>query len=297
VVALQHRVETADEQVVDDDVSLTSARADVERLEAGLSRALLAASADDIRRLAKRASDALAVVERRRERAGERPDLDPAADAAVRAAVARYRAACAARSTIGETRQRLLARGNAAAVTSLGAAGLLVAAGVAPMALPVAFFVVASTVGPATATAMAATRRTDAQRAVAAAREAWVEALEQAGVATMGALSARRLAVRAWERHNAEVALAEEAAAPHLRAWHRVAGPGVDPADVEAVLAQVAALRAAQLRLLAVHLSQRAAEPEPEAVVVLEPVVDVRPASWFDDALERIRGRRFSLGT
>jgi len=328
VVALQHFVETPDD-AGERALPHADARAEVERLGAGLSRALLAASPEAVGSLAARAAEAGAAAARRRARVGERPALDPDANAAVVVAVAEYRGACAARLTNEVERNRVLAVGNAAGVAGLAVAGVLSMAGVPVMAIPVAVAIVGAAVGPATACVIALNRTSLAVRRVLVARADWSAALDRAGLPTMGALQARRVAVAGWERGVAEAEAAEQAAIPHLRAWHRMAGPGVPPGDAEALVDQVARLRSAQLHLLSLLIEDRmravppvVAAPDPEiaaaddatATVVqpLTPAAEVvgrtpsprapvgprRPeplAGWLHDALDRIRGRRATL--
>jgi hypothetical protein len=113
---------------------------------------------------------------------------------------------------------------------------------------------------------------------------------------TMGELSARRVAVAAWERRCREAAAAVEAARPHQRQWYRLAGPGISPLDVDDVLARVEELRAALLRTFGLLLSERV---EGSAMAVLAPAAEVaQPESaptWLDDALSRLRGNKLRL--
>jgi hypothetical protein len=263
---------------------LASARADVERLSAGLSRGLLASTPSRLRSLAAAAADAVAAAERRRARVGERPELDAQADAAVSAAVEEYRAACAAHEAVARERQRLLVAGNGAGFGSFVLAGGLLSVGAPVMSAPVAFFMLGAAVGPLTAAVIALNRTSLAVRGVGTARSQWATALDRAGCPTMGSLHARRLAVAGWERRQAEAAAAESAAKSELRAWQLVAGPGAAPSDVEEVVARVQRLRAAQLRLLRFMLESRLhAPPLPP-----QPIVS---AGWLSAALDRIRGR------
>lgn len=292
MVALHYGYE-ADVEAAD----LSEARREVERLEAGLSRSLLATPPDVLRAIAERARIAEAAVARWQARVGERPDHDPAADAAVAAAVEEVQAARLDQNAALHERHRLLAAGNGAGVLGLGVAGGLVLLGVSPMALPVAVAVAASPIGPVVSAWMAAQRCSLAARRVFTARAQWSAALDAARAPTMGALAARRIALAAWERRQAEADVAAEAARPQLRTWYRLAGPGIPPTDVEDVLARIEALRQAQLRLLGRLLAEVV---ERQAMAVLAPPAEVAEPtaapSWLSDALDRIRaGGRLRL--
>jgi hypothetical protein len=227
---------------------------------------------------------------------GERPSLDASADAAVVDAVAAVTAARTDQNTAIYERHKLLAIGNALGVLALGAAAGLVGLGVAPMDPPVALAVMSAAAGPLTAGWLSTQRCSIAARNVGTARSKWAAALEATGMASMGDLAARRVAITAWERRCREAAAAVEAARPHQRPWYRLAGPGVSPADVEEVLARIAELRAALLRLLGALLEERV---EGSAMAVLAPPAEVArpeaPPSWLDDALTRIRGSRLRI--
>jgi chorismate mutase len=286
VVALQHGFEA--------DVApagLTEARDEVDRLSAGLSRALLAAPPDVVRAIAERARLAEAAVARWKARVGEPPALDDAAEAAVHAAVTEVQAARAHQNTALHDRHRILATGNGAGVLGLGVAGGLVLFGLSPMGLPVAVAVAASPIGPCVAGWLAAQRCSVAARRVGTARAAWSSALERAGATTMGELSARRVARAAWERRCREAEVAEETARPQIRAWYRLAGPGIPPTDVEDVIDRIEELRQAQLRLLGMLLSEVV---ERHAMDVLAPPAEVADPTaaptWLEEALARFRG-------
>jgi hypothetical protein len=285
VVALQYGDEAEEEPR-----GLARARHDVERLEAGLSRALLSTPPDVLRAIADRAARAEAAVARWQARVGERPPLDESRAAAVDAAVDEVRAARAGQDVALRERHRLLATGNGAGLLGLGVAGGLVLLGSSPMALSVAVAVTASPIGPIVASWMATQRCSLAARRVGVARREWAAALDAAGAPTMGALAAQRIAVKAWERRSAEAAVAVEAARPHQRAWYRLAGPGVPPTDVDGVLARIEDLRRAQLRLLGLLIEQVV---ERRAMDVLAPAAEVaQPAAaptWLEDALDRFR--------
>lgn len=294
MVAVQHAFDVPDRESTD----IESCRAEVERLSAGLSRALLGSTPGGLRALANEAVRAAAAAERRRARVGERPDLDTDADAAVSAAIEEYQLACAARSTTAEQRQRLLAIGNSAGLASFVAAGGMLAAGMQAMAPPVAVLVVGAAAGPLTTAALSLHRASLAVRDVLVARSRWAAALDEAGCSTMGALHARRLALAGWHRREAEAVAAEEAAQRSLREWQMVAGPGVPPTDVDMVVDRWRQVRAAQLRLFGLLLDARlqapAERPAPLPVpIALQPV----PAAngWFSSALERLRGRKLNF--
>lgn len=280
MVALQHGAYPPAENGSE----LASARADVERLSAGLSRGLLGSTPARLRALASSAAEAMAAAERRRERVGERPELDGRADAAVSAAVDAYRAACAVHVTVKRERQRLLMVGNGAGLGSFVLAGGMLSAGASVMSPPIAFFMLGAAVGPLTAGVIGLNRTSLAVRGVGTARSQWAEALDRAGCPTMGSLHARRLAVAGWERRQAEAVAAEAAAKSELRAWQLVAGPGVAPSDAEAVVARVQRLRAAQLRLLRLMIESRMHAPP-------LPPKPVASTGWLGAALDRIRGR------
>lgn len=285
MVALQYGDEAEEEPR-----GVARARLDVARVEAGLSRSLFSTPPDVLRAIAERAARAEAAVARWQARVGDRPALDETRAAAVDAAVDEVRAARAGQDAALRDRHRLLATGNGAGLLGLGVAGGLVLLGSSPMALPVAVAVAASPIGPTVAGWMATQRCSLAARRVGVARADWAAALDAAGAPTMGALAALRIAVKAWERRAAEAEVAVEAARPHLRAWYRLAGPGVPPGDVDAVLARIEALRQAQLRLLGLLIGEVV---ERRAMDVLAPAAEVtRPASaptWLEDALERFR--------
>ncbi|MDQ3107656.1 MAG: hypothetical protein M3Q68_07625 [Actinomycetota bacterium] len=269
---------------------MADARREVDRLGAGLSRALLATSPEALRSIAARAARAEAAVARWQARVGDRPPLDPKADAAVLDAVAEVRSARAGQNQALRERHRLLTTGNGAGVVGLGVAGGLVLLGLSPMALPVAVAVASAPIGPVIGGWMATQRCSLAARRLGVARAAWSAALEATGVETMGGLAAQRIAVAAWERRSAEAAVATETARPQLRAWYRLAGPGVPPIEVDAVLDQIERLRQSQLRLLGLLLAERL---DARAMAVLAPPAEVASPttapSWLGDALDRIR--------
>lgn len=288
MVALHQRYEPDGEPA-----GLSDARGEVERLGAGLSVSLLATSPDVLRMIAERARRAEATVARWQARVGDRPPLDPAAEAAVVAAVEEIKAARADHDAALRARHRLLATGNSAGMVGLGAAAGFVLLGVSPMALPVAVAVAASPIGPLIAAWRATQRCSLAARRVGTARAAWVDALDATGASTMGDLAARRIAVAAWERRGQEAEAAVEAARPQRRAWYRLAGPGVAPSEVEELVARLEALRQAQLRLLGCLFSEVL---ERRAMDVLAPAGELAqpsaPPSWLGDALDRLRGSR-----
>ncbi|HVF33325.1 MAG TPA: hypothetical protein VM933_09845 [Acidimicrobiales bacterium] len=292
-MALHQRYEADDEPA-----DLASARAEVEWRTAGLSRALLATPPDTLRTIAERARLAEVALGRWQARVGARPALDPVADEAVLAAVGEVQAARAQQNVALHERHRLLATGNGCGLLGLGVAAVQIFAfGSSPMALPVAVAVAASPIGPLVSGWLAAQRCSIAARRLLVARARWSSALDAAGVATMGDLAARRIAAAAWERRSAEAEAAVEAARPHQRAWYRLAGPGVPPTEVDAVLDRVEELRQAQLRLLGRLLAHVV---EGRAMSVLAPVEEVAsptsPPSWLDEALDRIRkGGRLRL--
>lgn len=290
MVALHTRYEPSSRRTDEEPADRGAARREVEQLEAGLSRALLATPAEELRMVAERARLAEAAVARWEARVGDRPSLDAAADDAVLAAVSEVQAARAGQNDALHDRHRILSVGNGAGVLGLGVAGGLVLLGSSPMALAVAVAVAASPIGPVVAGWMATRRCSRAARRVSRARSSWSEALDATGAATMGDLAALRIAVAAWERRSKEAEAAVEAARPHQRAWYRLAGPGVAPTEVEAVLERIEALRRAQLRLLGRLLSDLV---ESRAMAVLAPPDEVAspasPPSWLEDALARFR--------
>lgn len=295
--------------------AVVAARDELDRLQTGLPRALLAAPTEVIRDLAERALQAEAVVGRRRALLGDKPALDDAAEAAALDAAAAYEQACGARSRTRARSQVLLAQGNVVALGCLGLAGSLHLSGLHPMATPVVAAVVGAAGAPLAAVAVSARRRAAARTALAAARQSWASALDEAGVPTMGALAARRLAVSAWELRRRELEVAEQAAARQGRAWQRLAGPGARPERVESLLERLTALRRAQLRLLAALLQARleaaapappvlvaTTEPQGEADLQLAPrfVPEPEPApeppkSRIDEVLERLRDGKLHL--
>ena len=293
MLALHHLWESAEDPAA---AAIAELRGEVARLEAGLSRALLSTPASEIRRVAAQAARAEAAVARWQARVGERPALDADADAAVLAAVAEVTAARADQNAALYERHKLLALGNALGLLALGVAGGMIGLGAAPMDAPVAMAVVSAAGGPLTAGWLATQRCSLAARSVGSARARWAAALEATGMASMGDLAARRVAIAAWERRCREAAAAVEAARPHQRPWYRLAGPGVSPDDVGDVLARVEALRAALLRLFGLLLAERV---EGSAMAVLAPPAEVAQPeaspTWLDDALTRLRGTKLRL--
>lgn len=273
-----------------------TARTEVERLQAGLPRALRATPADVLRSVAARAERARRAAERWEHRIGPRPELAEDAEAEALAAKEGFACSSSAREQVLDDCTRLLARGNALAAVALGGAGGLGLIGRSPMGLGVAVAVAAAPLAPLTALWLAATRTSIATRDQRAARQRWAAALEGTGLPTMGALAARRVAVVAWERRQREAAAAWEAARPHLRAWQRLAGPGVAPGDIDVVLARIEELRAAQLRLLGMLLDERVAAT---AMNVLAPEAEVAAPeaapTWLEEAMSRFRGGKLRL--
>jgi hypothetical protein len=290
---MHHRWESADEPTAS---SVDDARAEVDLLASGLSRALLAMPPREVRRLASSAARAEAAVARWQARVGERPELSTDADAAVVTAVDDVKAARIDHDAALFERHKVLAIGNVMGLSALAAAAGLVALGVPPMDLPVGVAVVSAAGGPLAAAWLATQRCSLASRNLGTARRRWASALDATGAGTMGELAARRVAVAAWERRCREAAAAADAARPHQRAWYRVAGPGVSPLDVDDVLSRIELLRRAQLRLFAALLEARV---ERSAMAVLAPPDEVAAPSqaptWLDDALSRLRGNRLRL--
>lgn len=273
-----------------------AAHAEVERLQAGLPRALLATPTDVLRSVAARAERSRRAAERWEHRVGPRPELAEDAEAEVFAAKDGFAASSSVREQVVDDCTSLLVRGNALAAGALGAAGGLALIGGSPMGLGVAVAVAAAPLAPLAALWLAATRTSIVTRDQRAARQRWGAALERTGVPTMGALAARRLAVGAWERRQREAAAAWEAARPHLRAWQRLAGPGVAPGDIDIVLARIDALRAAQLHLLGMLLDERVSAT---AMNVLAPEAEVAAPeaapTWLEEAISRFRGGKLRL--
>jgi hypothetical protein len=253
MVAIQHLVDVP-APVLD----VAAAREQVALLQHGLPTTALATRPEDLRRLARRALDAERAAFRRRAKVGDEPLLDDvAAAAAVDAhlAVRLARAGVAAASSDG---MRWLAMGNAWGVAGLVAAGVMVVrAGYEPMAAPVYAAVIGGATGPLATAMLALTRRSFASMKVASATVAWAKALAATGFETMGQLAARRIARQAWLRRTHEAAIATDAARDARAAWHRVAGPHCHPREAPAVVAQLTALRAAQLQLLRALIADR----------------------------------------
>lgn len=283
-------------EVPEEPADVAVSRAEVERLQAGLRRPLLATPPDVLRAIAWRAVRARGAAERWERRVGERPQLDPEADAAAVAAKAAYDEHRLRREQTVDRAVRVLARGNAGGLLAFAVAGGLVLAGSSPVDLPVAVAIAVAPVAPLTGSWIGARAGRSATRAQRAAHARWCDALEATGLPTMGALAARRVTVSAWERRREEAAAAWENARPHLRAWQLLAGPGIPPDDVEDVLLRVEALRQAQLRLLGMLIGARV---EGSAMAVLAPVEEVAAPEdaprWLTDALHRFRGGRLRL--
>lgn len=275
---------------------MSTARAEVDRLQAALPRALMATPPDVLRSIATRAARARRAAERWEQRVGPRPELADDAEAEVFEAKDRFAESSVAREQVLDECSHLLTRGNALAAVALGAAGSFALLGRSPMGLAVAVAVAAAPLGPLGALWLAASRCSIATRDQRAARQSWAAALEATGMASMGALAARRLAVRAWERRQREAAAAWEGARPYLRAWQRLAGPGVPPDDVESAIARIEQLRAAQLQLLAILLDECVSA---RVMNVLEPEAEVAepeaPPTWLQEALNRFRGGKLRL--
>ena len=272
------------------------ARALVDQLQAGLPRALLATPPDVLRSVAGRAARAEVTLQRWERRVGDRPALCLDSAAAVDEAKRRFESLHEMREKVVDQCTRTLVRGNVLALGALGAAGALVAAGGSPMDLPVAVAIVAAPLAPVAAGWMAASRTSVATRDERTARQGWADALEGAGVPTMGALAARRVAVGGWERRKVEAAAVAETARPDLRAWQLLAGPGMPPAEVDALLERIECLRQAQIALLGALLDTRV---ETQAMAVLAPASEVAEPeaapSWLADALIRFRSGTLRL--
>lgn len=275
---------------------VATARAAVDQLEGTLGRSLLAVPPDVLRSIAARAARAEAAAQRWEARVGDRPPLVAVADAAAVAAKAAFDASRLEREETVDACTRWMARGNLAGIAALAAAAALVSIGRSPMELPVATAVAAAPIGPLVSGWMSARGSTLAVQRERAARSRWSEALEETGLPTMGALAARRVALAAWERRREEARAARDGARPQIRAWHRLAGPGVPPAEVEEVLARVEALRRTQLRLLGALLAARV---ERSAMAVLAPEAEVSAPDaaprWLDEALQRFRSGRLRV--
>lgn len=291
------------------------ARARVERLHAGLSRALLASTPEFLAGVAQRALDATSVAARRSALLGDRPALDGAAVAEIDACVGDFRLAVQQLARARRDRHRLIACGNTVGVAALASAAVMLASGVDLMALPVAAAVFGAAGGPLSAAFLAANESSAAVREVDRRRARWAAALDRAGLVSMGQLAATRLAVAGWERRAQEAEIAEASAKSHVRAWQRLAGPGVAPSEAAAVIDRLSELRAAQLELLRLLLEQAlhsssgnrlgdqvrapiALPPVPAPVAILETAraaAEDAPQSRLDDILHRIRGRKLRL--
>lgn len=268
MVALQHLTDFAPPPL-----DVATARADVERLRAGLPDTLLALRPEEIRRLARRALDAEKAALRRRSKVGDEPTLDESAAAEAIAAHEAVRSARQGERDALNDSMRWLAIGNVWGIGGLlVAGGLVIRGGFEPMATPVYSAVVSAAAGPFSTTLLGLTRRSFASMRVSSAVAAWAQALAGAGFETMGELHARRLSRAGWERRTAEAAAANGVARDARAAWHRVAGPDRHPRQAPVLIAQMAVLRAAQIELLRALLAERMRPRE-----LTRPAEDVGP--------------------
>ena len=126
-------------------------------------------------------------------------------------------------------------------------------------------------------------------------------ALNEIGVATYGQLRAAEVQLEAWERRQREATATREVAKRHRATWHRLAGPKAEPANVDALLQRVEALRQAQLRLFGECLRELSARRASEVLdLTAAEVIELTPPpaalpSRFTDVLDRIRGRHLRL--
>lgn len=195
----------------------------------------------ELRRLAAVVTEADDVVAVGRADVGPTPRLDHQAAAAARRADDALRDARRTRAEFVDRSTRVLVLANAT-----GAA--LVAARLATEAVDPAFFLVA--VLPLAGLVFGSAGLVATARDGRAARRARARALRTNGVATLGGLAGREARWDAWAERAAHLAVAESAAVRARAAWHEVAGDGVEPADIEGVLAAVVAADAARLDVL-----------------------------------------------
>ena len=287
MVALRHLFEPTTPRL-----DVADARAEVERLRAGLPDTLLAKRPDEIRRLAREALDTQRAAERREALVGEPVVVD---EETTGRAIDAHAELLAAREALRVARNAALTRitvGNAWGLTGIGAAAAMVMGGAEPMGQQISIAMLAAGAGPLAAATAGLVLRTRVAADVRRAARSWTEAMAATPFATLGELHARRLSARAWQRRRAEADAARAAAREARAAWHRVAGPAVHPREAPSVLAQVAVLRAAQLDLLASMLAanvDRLTRP-PEVFVVAPDDGGLQHTGVFDRL--RLRGLR-----
>ena len=247
-------------------------------MQHGLPLTLLARRPEEIRRLARNALDAEKAAFRRRGKVGASPAFDEVAADAVVGSYERVKGERNEVRAAAADANRWLAIGNVWGLAGLTTAGALVIRfGFEPMSSSVYGVVVAAAVGPIATTMLGLTRRSFASMRLSAATTEWLAALSASGFDTMGELSATRISMGAWRNRQAEAAAAASAARDARAAWHRVAGPKVHPREAPALIAQMTALRAAQIELLRALLVERTnpLTPTPFEVVWAVPAAAV----------------------
>ena len=274
------------------------ARAEVERLAAGIPVSALATPPTVLRDLAGAALCAERTAAARALRLGARPGDASADRVALDAwddlgrAVDEYEVGC-------DEAQRAFACGNVMGVAGLVASGALVLAGVDHAHGVVASFVLGAASGPVLGGGVGLLRRQTARNALDLARLRWRQALDATGLETLGALRARSVARNGWERRSAEVELLRCEARRRREAWHRIAGPKTAPERVEELVDRIEAVRQAQLRLVKLCFEEVLRRESDGPAVVVDLVRPLELAAdepnRFEALLEKMRGRRLRL--
>lgn len=181
-------------------------------------------------------------------------DFDAAADAAVTSAYEDVTTARQESEAAALRRDWLLTAGNASGGGLFVLAALSLVRGTNPMSPAIAGLLGGATIAVAAGliSAFIITRR--ARIVLATALGIWHDAMDGAGVATMGEIHARRLRHQGCARATMEHEAAEEVAANAEKEWRRLVGRSWQPEDVAALLRYLAELRGHILTRLAASL-------------------------------------------
>jgi hypothetical protein len=170
-------------------------------------------------------------------------------------------------------------------------AAVMVNRGIDPMSTVIYGTISAAAAGPVCTSAISLWQRSLATIRVDAARAAWARALAATGFETMGDLHARRIALRAWERREAEARAADAAAAHAREDWVALVGDDVSPADAPALAARLTTARAAQLALVHAYLDAHRIAPRTAPLRIVDLADETPRENW----LSRLRGRSLRL--
>lgn len=234
------------------------------------------------RRVAHRVDVALRRARAAKRALGPKPDLDRETEQLARRSMSRLEDASFAHAQARSRVHARLAVGNVVGLLLALLGGVLVWSG-ADLDAPSAYAVFAlSGLSPLTALAIGAAGTVHGKRRIVAAHAACAEAFRRTGVQNADELAHRRSELEEWLGRADATAAARDAWREALQAWQAMAGPDVDPADVEELLAaggqvRVARQEAVAARAVAEDALTAVAEAEAAVQAHLDGLLDGRP--------------------